>query len=218
MLAILLLSAALTCDINTPFSDEPEHGMGIRFTRRGLEKFCQKGYEIIPNIISALPPFQIPEIALGSFKFTLSNVKVRAVHVSTMKVYLQSDNLVKMETRNGLMQLSMRLEAKITGISGTVDCIFTLKDFGADISLRIGDDPTCPYHFGLFDIANVVYSSGLDIDAIGLDMGGSILANAIQGMAPTLETLVKDTVLQALLDTIFNAIKQSMLDLSVHVW
>ncbi|ESU45330.1 Hypothetical protein GSB_150324, partial [Giardia duodenalis] len=63
-----------------------------------------------------------------------------------------------------------------------------------------------------------VYSSGLDIDAIGLDTGGSILANAIQGMAPTLETLVKDTVLQALLDTIFNAIKQSMLDLSVHVW
>ena len=205
------------CNMTTAFFDEPEHGMGARFTRRGLEKFCQKGYEIIPDIISALPPFRIPEITLRALKFTLSNVRTRAVRVSTMKVYLQDNNFVKMEARDGLMQLSMRLKAIITGISGTVDCTFTLKDFGADISLRLGDDPTCPYHFGLFDISNVVYSSGLDIDAIGLDTGGSILANAIQGMAPTLEALVKDTVLQALLNAIFSAIKQSMLDLPVVV-
>ncbi|ESU43223.1 Hypothetical protein GSB_152908 [Giardia duodenalis] len=217
MLAILLLSAALTCDINTPFSDEPEHGMGVRFTRRGLEKFCQKGYEIIPDIISALPPFRIPEITLGALKFTLSNVRPRAVRVSTMKVYFRDSNFVKMEARDGSMQLSMRLEATITGISGTVDCIFTLKNFGADISLRIGDDPDCHYHLGLFDISSIAYSSGLDIDAIGLDTGGSILANAIQGMAPTLETLVKDTVLQALLNAIFSAIKQSMLNLPLVV-
>ena len=190
--------------------------MGVRFTQRGLEKFCQKGYAIIPDIIAAMSPFQIPEITVGTLKFILSNVRPRAVRVSTMKVYLQDNNFVKMEARDGLMQISMRLKATITGITGTVDCIFTLKDFGADISLRLGDDPTCPYHFGLSEISNVVYSSGLDIDATGSN-GSSVLANVIQGMGPTLETLVKDTVLQFLLDTIFKSIKQSMLNLPLVV-
>ncbi|EFO61998.1 Hypothetical protein GLP15_4118 [Giardia lamblia P15] len=213
LLLLLLLSIILACSSRTPFTEEPSHGMGVRFTRRGLEKFCQKGYAIVPDIIAAMPSFQLPEITVGTLKFTLSNVKPRAVRVSTMKVYLQDNNFVKMEARDGLMQLSMRLKATITGITGTVDCTFTLKDFGADMSLRLGDDPTCPYHFGLSDISNVVYSSGLDIDAIGLDAGGSVLANVIQGMAPALETLLKDTVLQLLLDTIFQSIKKSMLDL-----
>ncbi|ESU36829.1 Hypothetical protein DHA2_152144 [Giardia duodenalis] len=213
MLVLLLLSAILSCDMNTPFTEEPSHGMGVRFTQRGLEKFCQKDYAIIPDIISAMPSIQVPEVTVGPLKFALSNVKPHAMRVSTMKVYLQDNNLVKMEARDGIMQISMRLKAVITGITETVDCTFTLKDFGADISLRIGDDPTCPYHFGLFDILNVIYSSGLDIDAIGLDTGGSVLATAIQGMGPTLETLVKDTVLQFLLDTIFKSIKQSMLNL-----
>ncbi|EFO65119.1 Hypothetical protein GLP15_2725 [Giardia lamblia P15] len=213
MLISVVLSIALACSIETPFTDQPGHGMGVRFTRRGLEKFCQKGYALIPDIISAMPSLQIPEVTIGPLKFTLSNVKPRAVRVSTMKVYLQDNNFVKMEARDGLMQLSMRLKATITGITGTVDCTFTLKDFGADISLRLGDDPTCPYHFGLFDTSNVVHSSGLDIDAIGLDAGGSLLATAIQGMVPTLETLLKGTVLQLLLDTIFNSVKQSMLNL-----
>ncbi|KWX11498.1 hypothetical protein QR46_4534 [Giardia duodenalis assemblage B] len=217
MLVALLVSAVLTCFTGTPFPDEPSHGMGVRFTRRGLEKFCQKGYAIIPDIIAAFPTFPDIPITIGTLKLTLSNLKTPCSACFNDEGLSASNNSVKMEARDGLMQLSMRLTAIITGISGTVDCIFTLKDFGADISLRIGDDPTCPYHFGLFDISNVVYSSGLDIDAIGLDTGGSILANAIQGMAPTLETLVKDTVLQALLDTIFNAIKQSMLDLSLMV-
>ncbi|EFO61864.1 Hypothetical protein GLP15_3045 [Giardia lamblia P15] len=218
MLVLLLLSIISSCTLSTPFTEEPEHGMGVRFTRRGLEKFCQKGYAIVPDIIAAMPSFQLPEITVGTLKFTLSNVKPRAVRVSTMKVYLQGNNFVKMEARDGLMQLSMRLKATITGITGTVDCTFTLKDFGADMSLRLGDDPTCPYHFGLFDTSNVVYSSGLDLDAIGLDTGGSVLANVIQGMAPALETLLKDTVLQLLLDTIFQSIKQSMLNLDLVVY
>ncbi|EFO63682.1 Hypothetical protein GLP15_230 [Giardia lamblia P15] len=218
MLVILLLSIVLGCSTYSPFADKPSHGMGVRFTRRGLEKFCQKGYAIVPDIIAAMPSFQLPEITVGTLKFTLSNVKPRAVRVSTMKVYLQDNNFVKMEARDGLMQLSMRLKATITGITGTVDCTFTLKDFGADMSLRLGDDPTCPYHFGLFDTSNVVYSSGLDLDAIGLDTGGSVLANVIQGMAPALETLLKDTVLQLLLDTIFQSIKQSMLNLDLVVY
>ncbi|EFO61145.1 Hypothetical protein GLP15_2478 [Giardia lamblia P15] len=217
MLVLLLLSIISSCVLGTSFTEEPSHGMGVRFTRRGLEKFCQKGYAIVPDIIAGMPSFQLPEITVGTLKFTLSNVKPRAVRVSTMKVYLQDNNFVKMEARDGLMQLSMRLKATITGITGTVDCTFTLKDFGADMSLRLGDDPTCPYHFGLSDISNVVYSSGLDIDAIGLDTGGSVLANVIQGMAPTLETLVKDTILQFLLDTIFKSIKQSMLNLPILV-
>ncbi|EFO62810.1 Hypothetical protein GLP15_712 [Giardia lamblia P15] len=212
MLISVVLSIALACSIETPFTDQPGHGMGVRFTRRGLEKFCQKGYALIPDIISAMPSLQIPEVTIGPLKFTLSNVKPRAVRVSTMKVYLQDNNFVKMEARDGLMQLSMRLKATITGITGTVDCIFTLKDFGADVSLRLGDDPTCPYHFGLFNISNVMYSSGLDIDAIGLDTGGSVLANALQGMRSTLETLLKDNILQFLFDAIFNSIKQSMLN------
>ncbi|ESU34826.1 Hypothetical protein DHA2_154150 [Giardia duodenalis] len=217
MRVLLLVSAILSCELNTPFAEEPSRGMGVRFTRRGLEKFCQKGYSIIPDFLRQMPPFSLPEIAVGPLKLTLSNVRPRAVRVSTMKVYLQDNNFVKMEARDGLMQISMRLKAVITGFTGTVDCTFTLKDFGADISLRLGDDPTCPYHFGLSEISNVVYSSGLDIDAIGLDAEGSVLATAIQGMGPTLETLVKDTVLQLLLDTIFKSIKQSMLNLPLVV-
>ena len=217
MLVLLLFSIALGCALGTPFTNEPEHGMGVRFTRRGLEKFCQKGYSIIPDVISALPAFPEIPITVGTLQITLSNIRPRAVRVSTMKVYLQDNNFVKMEARDGLMQISMRLKATITGITGTVDCIFTLKDFGADISLRLGDDSTCPYHFGLSEISNVVYSSGLDIDAIGLDTGGSVLATAIQGMAPALEDLMKNTVLQLLFDTIFNSIKQSMLNLPLVV-
>ncbi|ESU38649.1 Hypothetical protein DHA2_150698 [Giardia duodenalis] len=213
MLISIVLSITSACSVETPFTEEPSHGMGVRFTQRGLEKFCQKGYALIPDIISAMPSLQVPEVTVGPLKFTLSNVKPRAVRVSTMKVYLQDNNFVKMEARDGLMQISMRLKATITGITGTVDCIFTLKDFGADISLRLGDDPTCPYHFGLSEISNVVYSSRFDIDAIGLDTGGSVLATAIQGMAPALEDLMKNTVLQSLLDTIFNSVKQSMLNL-----
>ncbi|KAE8301797.1 hypothetical protein GL50803_00113165 [Giardia duodenalis] len=213
MLISIVLSIASACSMETPFTEEPSHGMGVRFTQRGLEKFCQKGYALIPDIISAMPSLQVPEVTVGPLKFTLSNVKPRAARVSTMKVHLQDNNFVKMEARDGLMQISMRLKAVITGITGTVDCIFTLKDFGADISLRLGDDSTCPYHFGLSEISNVVYSSGFDIDAIGLDTGGSVLATAIQGMAPTLEDLMKNTVLQSLLDTIFNSVKQSMLNL-----
>ncbi|ESU34933.1 Hypothetical protein DHA2_154105 [Giardia duodenalis] len=216
MLVLLLVSAILSCELNTPFAEEPSHGMGVRFTRRGLEKFCQKGYSIIPDFLSQMPPFSLPEIAVGPLKLTLSNVDLHAVRVSTMKVYLQDNNFVKMEARDGLMQILMQLKATIIGITGTVNCTFTLKDFGADISLRLGDDPTCPYHFGLSEISNVVYSSGLDIDATGSN-GSSVLANVIQGMGPTLETLVKDTVLQLLLDTIFKSIKQSMLNLPLVV-
>ena len=78
---------------------------------------------------------------------------------------------------------------------------------------------TCALPIWLFDISNVVYSSGLDIDAVAIDNrnGSAFLATAIQGMAPTLETLVKDTVLQLLLDTIFKSIKQSMLNLPLVV-
>lgn len=80
----------------------------------------------------------------------------------------------------------MRLSAEVVGITGTTDCTFTLKDFGAHISTRLGYDPSCPYHFGMFDIKSAAYMSRLDINAIGFDAGGAVIANTIQGMAPTL--------------------------------
>lgn len=210
---VLLLSAVLACSKWTPYTEEPEPRMGIRFTRRGLEKFCQKGYTIIPEILASMPVFQLPEINLGTLKLTFSNIRPRAVRVTTMRVYFLKDNLIKMEARDGMMQLSMRLEAVIAGIPGTVDCIFTLADFGGDISLKIGDDKSCPYHFGMFDIKSVVSFSRLNIDATGLDTGGSIIANTLQGMEPALEVLMKNTILSSLVRTIFTSLKYSMLDL-----
>lgn len=218
MLAILIYGVTLACMRDTPFTEKPSHGMGVRFTQRGLEKFCQRGYAIVPDILAGMRPINMDEISIGFLKVTISNLKPRAVRISSMNVYLQDDNFVKMEVRNGLMQLSMRLKATISGITGTVDCVFTLKDFGGDISLRIGDDPDCPYHFGLFNISNVVRSSGLAIDAVPLNEGGSFLANALLGMTPTLNVLIKGTVLQTLVNTIFRAIKQAMLDLELVVW
>lgn len=216
---LLLLSAALACNMATAFYDEPEPRMGVRFTRRGLERFCQKGYSLVPDIISKMPVFKLPEIMVAGLRISLSNIKLMSVRVATMKVYLLSNNSVKMEARDGLMQLSMRLDASMLslGLSGIVDCTFTLKDFGADISMKLGEDSGCPYHLGLFDISNIVYSSGFDIDATGADNGGSIIANIIYGMKPTLEGLVQNTVLQSLLNTIFNSIKQSMLKVPIIV-
>lgn len=213
LLILVLFPITLTCLLRTPFTEEPKHGMGVRFTQRGLEKFCQKGYTIVPDIIASMPPFQIEGITLGPLTLTISNIKPRAVRVSTMKVYFQDNNYVKMEVRDGLMQLSMRIEASLMGGTGSVDCIISLKDFGGDISLQIGDDKDCPYHFGMFDIKSVPLTSGLTIDAVGLDAIGSILANTLQGMAPALDTLMKNIILQSLLNTIFVAIKQSMLNL-----
>lgn len=218
MLLTLLPVVILACMRETPFLEEPGHGMGVRFTRRGLEKFCQRGYAIIPDILAGMPPITIDEIPIGPLKVTISNLKPRAVRVSTMNVYFRNNSFVQMEVSDGLMQLSTRLKADVPGIHGSVDCIFTLKGFGGTISLKVGDDPDCPYHFGLFNISSVVKSSGLDIDAIPLDGGGALLANAIQGIAPLVNRVIKETVLQTLLNSIFKAIKQSMLELELVVW
>lgn len=66
MLTISLF-IALLCRCNDPVVSEvpPGHGMGVRYTERGLEKFCQKGYSIVPDILAQLPPFEIEGIALG---------------------------------------------------------------------------------------------------------------------------------------------------------
>lgn len=217
MLVLFFFSIILACNMATAFYYEPEPRMGVRFTQRGLERFCQKGYSLVPDIISKMQAFNIPEIVVAGIKISLSNIRPCTVRVSTMKVFMQDDNFVKMEVRDGLMQLSMRLTVSFAVVSGTVDSVLTLKDFGADMSLRVGEDPTCQYHLGLFNISSVVYSSGLAIDAIGVDDGGSIIANAIQGMRPTLESLMKNTVLQSLLNTIFKSLKQSMLRVPIIV-
>ena len=152
MLALLLSSLTLACNTTTTFPEEPNHGMGVRFTRRGLEKFCQKGYEIIPDIISALPPFRIPEITLGSIKFTLSNVKVRAVRVATMDVYLQSDSLVKIKPRDKATHLPRQLRAAVIGISGSLNCALTLREIAENTSPQTRISPAAPTVQGLWHL------------------------------------------------------------------
>ena len=75
----------------------PGHGMGVRYSERGLEKFCQKGYAIVPDIIAQMRPFEIKEISLGGFKIALSNVRVRTIRLTTMKMFLYENGRIKME-------------------------------------------------------------------------------------------------------------------------
>ena len=212
MLTISLF-IALLCRCNDPVVSDvpPSHGMGVRYTERGLEKFCQKGYSIVPDILAQLPPFEIEGIALGGLRISLSNVRVRAVQLATMKMFLQSSGRIKMEGRDGFMQLSMRIGATLGTLSGAADAIFSLHGFGADLSARIGEDFDCPFHFGLFEFANQVYISKLDVDAVGLDTIGSVVAMALQTMAPSLESLLRTTILQSMLDTILHSIQNIML-------
>ncbi|EFO60771.1 Hypothetical protein GLP15_5002 [Giardia lamblia P15] len=212
MLTISLL-LALLCRCNDPVISNvpPGHGMGVRYTERGLERFCQKGYSIVPDILAQMPPFEIEEIALGGLKISLSNVRVRAVQLATMKMFLQDSGRIKMEGRDGLMQLSMRVGATLNSLSGAADAVFSLHGFGADLSARIGEDPDCPFHFGLFEFANQVYISKLDADVIGLDAVGSVVATVLQTMVPSLESLLRTTILQSMLDTILHSVRDIML-------
>lgn len=212
MLTIAILLALLYGCNDPVISDvPPSHGMGVRYTERGLEKFCQKGYAIVPDIISQMNPFKIEGISLMGIEISLENIRVRTLRLTTMKMFLHSNGRIKMEARDGLMQLSMRITARFKTISGNIDATFSLKDFGADLSARIGDDPDCAFHFGLFEFANQVYMSKLSLDTIGLDGMGDIIANILQTMIPTLESLLRKTILQSMLDVILQSVRKIML-------
>lgn len=60
-------------------------------------------------------------------------MRVRAVQLATMKMFLQSSGRIKMEGRDGFMQLSMRIGATLGTLSGAADAIFSLHGFGADL-------------------------------------------------------------------------------------
>lgn len=212
MLPISLL-LVLLYGCNDPVISEvpPSHGMGVRYTERGLEKFCQKGYAIVPDIISQMQPFVIEEISLVGLRISLVNIRVRTVRLATMNMFLHRDGRIKMEARDGLMQLSMRVIATIKSITGQIDVMFSLKDFGADLSALIGEDPDCAFHFGLFNFSNKVYMSKLDMDAVGLDTIGNIIANMLQTMIPMLESLLRETILQKMLDVILQSVRNIML-------
>lgn len=213
-MVIILFLLVLLYGCNDPVVSTipPSHGMGVRFSERGLEKFCQKGYAIVPDIIAQMRPFEIKEISLGGFKIALSNVRFRTIRLTTMKMFLYENGRIKMETRNGLIQLSMRVKATINSLSGTADAVFSLQDFGADLSARIGDDPDCPFHFGLFEFANQVYIGKLGLDTIGLDAIGNVVATLFQTMIPSLESLLRTTILQSMIDTILQSVRDIMLE------
>ena len=59
---------------------------------------------------------QIPETVTESRKFILLNMKVRAIRVSTMDVYLQSDSSAKIKPQDKVTHLPMKLRAAIIGI------------------------------------------------------------------------------------------------------
>lgn len=84
--------------------------------------------------------------------------------------------------------------------------------------MKIGDDPTCPYHFLLDDIASVVYMDGLDIDASSFGVIGGTIANALRGFKPILEKILREQVIKTLPDIVFTSIKQHVLELSLHAY
>ena len=209
MLVSLLFSMVLACNTDTALTEEIESRLGTRLVRWGLEKFGQKGYTVIPNIVSAMPSFRIPEIAIGPFRFALLNMKPRTMHISTAKEYRQNNSLAEIKPHNKMMQLSIQLKAAVFGISGSLNCTLTFRDMIENTSPRIEDLPNCSYQLKVFGISGPVCPSDPGIGAVALDKGRIILMNTIQGTKSTMKTV--ETVLQSLAGAALNAAKQPVL-------
>ena len=211
MLVPLLFSMVVACNTDTALTEEIESGLGTRLIRWGLDKFGQKGYTVIPNIVSAMPSFRIPEIAIGPFRFALLNMKPRTMHISTAKEYRQNNSLAEIKPHNKMMQLSIQLKAAVFGISGSLNCTLTFRDMDENTSLRIEDLPNCSYQLKVFGISGPVYPSDPGIGAIALDKGRAILMNTIQGTKITLKSV--DAMLQSLTGAALNTVKQPVLSM-----
>ena len=118
MLVPLLFSMVLACNTDTALTEEIESGLGTRLIRWGLEKFGQKGYTVIPNIVSAMPSFRTPEIVIGPFRFAFLNMKPRTMHILTTKEYLQNNSLAEIKPRGKVTHLPMQLGLLSAGYQG----------------------------------------------------------------------------------------------------
>ena len=91
---------------------------------------------------------QIPETVAESRKFTLSNVRARAICTATMDVCLQSDSPAKIKPRDKATHLPMQLRAAVIGMSGSLNCALTLREIAENTSPQIGISPAAPASSG----------------------------------------------------------------------
>lgn len=211
LLALLALSltAAPVCeaDAGMPYDVGPEDiGMGVRFSERGLEKFCQMGFTLFPMVASSLPPFNISNVDITIGTLTVTNLRIRSLEMNVFKLRFLNDGMFRIDASDGLLTLSMDLSAKIFGLTGTLQALFSLTGLSGFVQFLLQEDSQCRYHFSPVEplAAKGMNFERFEMDLVGTNSLGSTLASLLGSNKNQLETSLRSSILPLFLDTILN--------------
>lgn len=173
--------------------------MSLRFSERGLEKFCQMGFGSIPGIISSLPLFGIGPFDLGFGTGKVENFQVKSFDIKEFNVSIIDDGYVRIDLSKGLMTIAFDFRLKVLFLEGTVRALFQLTDLFGSLETTLIDHPECFYRYALQSpLRNSLLSyEKLVIDFEGLDSMGNSIAAFIQGNYQTIDDVVKNVILPA---------------------
>ncbi|TNJ29732.1 BPI domain containing protein [Giardia muris] len=183
-------------------------GMSLRFTEHGLEKFCQMGFSIFPSIIQSLPPFNVSDISIATFKLSITNLRIQSFDVSKFLLRFIGDERIRVDMSDGIFMISGDLALKSFG---SLHAVFSLSNFTGSAVTKIVENSNCYYRFELykpFDLATMGYDSfNMDLVSLG-GIFGDTLVSLLNGMHSIIDNVLKGTVMPLIANTTLSLIEQ----------
>ncbi|TNJ27862.1 hypothetical protein GMRT_12670 [Giardia muris] len=221
MLILLITGAILAkrlCGIDQYYPDAPlsikNTSLSLRFSERGLEKFCQMGFGSLPSIISSLPSFGIGPIDLGFGTGKVEHFQVKSFDIKEFNVSITDDGYVRVDLSKGLMTIAFDFRLKVMFLEGTVRALFQLTDVFGSLETTLIDHPECFYRYALQSPLRkgILSYEKLVMDFEGLDSLGSTIASLIQGNYQVIDGVVKNVILPAFKDVLMTLITMMFKD------
>lgn len=205
----MVLATAPVCDADKgrPYDVGPEDiGMGVRFSERGLEKFCQMGFTLLPMVASSLPPINISNVDIKVGTLSITNLRIRSLEMKSFELRFLNNGMFLIDASDGLLTLSMDISAKIFAFTGTIQALFSLSGLSGHLQFALQEDSQCRYHFSPVEplAAKSMNYQQFDMDLIGTNSFGSTLASLLTSNKNQIDAALRSSILPVFLETILN--------------
>lgn len=221
-LMVMVLAMVLGEDVPHPCGDDlfypnpyglttADAGTALRFSERGLEKFCQMGFTILPKILSSFPPYSMKDpMTIAGIRFKLKDVMIRSCELNTFRLSFTPDDRYRISVGEGLLTISFDIDVTIIGMTGSLHSLISLNKLSGVVEGAMRDDPTCLYRCSpdLNDAQLSLTYESFDIDLQGLNTVGNTLAGMVKSMHSFLDGLIRDSILPLLSKSILGIVSK----------
>ncbi|TNJ27289.1 hypothetical protein GMRT_12355 [Giardia muris] len=186
-------------------------GAALRFSERGLEKFCQMGFTILPRILASFPPYTMKDpMTIAGVRFKLKNAMVRSCELNTFRLSFTPDDRFRISVDEGLLTISFDIDITIIGLTGSLHSLISLNRLSGVVEAGMQDDPLCLYRCAPnLDnaLVSITYDS-FNVDMQGLDAIGNTVAGMIKGMHSFLDGLIRNSLLPLISESILGLVSK----------